>query len=163
MVDDEADATNDRGSPPALPTTWRPVRTRRVTLGFAVAVMACVVVVAAALPSAGGRPWPVLDRFGIVLIGALVAAVLLMLARPRLSADEDGLVVVNLLRSRRLQWAEVVAVSFREGDPWVMLDLADGSTLAVMGIQASGGLAARRAAGELRALVAARSSAREDD
>jgi hypothetical protein len=151
-------STHGHGAPPpsgdpALPVTWRPRRTRRVTLGAAAVVTACAVVVAAALPSGGGAPWGLADRVGVVLVGLLVAAVLVVLARPRVTADAGGLTVVNLVRARRLAYAEVVRVQLRDGDPWVMLDLADGGTLAAMGIQASEGVRAGEAADELRAVV----------
>jgi tRNA nucleotidyltransferase/poly(A) polymerase len=54
--------------------------------------------------------------------------------------------------SKRLAWAEVVQVNLRSGDPWVSLDLADGTTLAVMGIQP--GIARERAVADARALRA---------
>lgn len=148
---------------PALPVTWRPVRTRRVATTVAVAVLVSAVALAVALPHGGGRPWGLADRLAIVLIGGLVVAVLLMMARPRIVADEHGLTVVNLVNSRRLAWAEVVSVRLADGDPWLVLDLADGDTMVGMGIQASGGEPARRAARELAALVAQRSVAEPGD
>lgn len=148
---------------PPLPVTWRPRRTRRVAHAISLLVALVVVTIAFALPSTGAVPWTLLDRLGIVLVGAVVCGVLLMLARPRVTAEEGGLTVVNLVRRRRLEWAEVVSVEMAPGDPWVMLDLADGDRLAVMGIQGSGGAHARRAAAELRALVSERSIADQDD
>jgi hypothetical protein len=47
----------------------------------------------------------------------------------------------------------VIAVRLPPGAPWVTLDLADGNTVAVMGIQGSDGARARLAVRELRALV----------
>jgi hypothetical protein len=151
-------SAEDTGGPssagaPALPVTWRPRRTRRVTLGAALVVLAVAVVVAVALPAGGGAPWGVADRVGVVLVCALVAGVLAMLARPRVTADRAGLTVVNLVRVRRLAYAEVVRVQLRDGDPWVVLDLADGDTLAAMGIQASEGPRAVEEAARLRAVV----------
>jgi hypothetical protein len=119
--------------------------------------MAVVLTLAVLLPSGGGLPFPLADRIGIVLVGAAVAGVLVRQGLVRLTADERGLYVVNLFRRRRLEWDEVVSVSFRRGDPWLMLDLADGETLAVMGIQSADGPSARAAAVEVAALVAQRS------
>jgi hypothetical protein len=148
---------------PPLPITWRPHKARIVSLAVAAVVMTVVIVVAAILPSGGARPWPLLDRLGIVAIGALVAGFLWRQSAVHISADERGLHVVNLFRSRRLEWAEVVAVSLREGDPWLVLDLSDGETLPVMGIQGTDGQRARRAGSELRALVAARTRTERND
>jgi hypothetical protein len=140
---------------PELPKTWRPRKARIVAFGIAAVVMTVVVGLAFLLPSGGGRPFGVADRVGIVLIGVLVAAVLVRQGLVRLTADERGLHVVNLFRRRRLDWSEVAGVSFRSGDPWLMLELPDEERLAVMGIQAADGPAARAAAREVAALVAA--------
>jgi len=75
------------------------------------------------------------------------------LSRPRVLADASGLTVVNMVKTRRLEWAEVVAVRMASGDPWVLLDVSDGTTLPAMGIQSADGERARQAARELRALV----------
>ena len=47
--------------------------------------------------------------------------------------------VVNGYRRREYEWAEIVAVHLPPGAPWVTLDLADGDTAPVMGIQGSDG------------------------
>lgn len=69
--------------------------------------------------------------------------------------DEQGLFVRNLIYSRRLEWAQIVLVRFGEGRPWAQLDLADGDSLAVMGIQRADGDLATREAARLAALVQA--------
>ncbi|MEZ0090079.1 PH domain-containing protein [Streptacidiphilus sp. EB129] len=136
--------------PPRLPTTWRPVLTRVVLLGLAVLSL-CFFSAIAAL---GPDDWQRHDRIGIAVSGLLFALVLLVLARPSARADRDGLTVVNFVRRRRLEWAEILGVNLRRGDPWVVLDLADGDTLAVVAIQPGSGLRqAVRAARELRACV----------
>ncbi|MFD0346499.1 PH domain-containing protein [Kitasatospora aburaviensis] len=66
---------------------------------------------------------------------------------------------MNFVRSRRLAWAEIVRVNFRQGDPWATLDLADGTSLAAVGIQSGVGKAqaiadARRCATWSRATAA---------
>jgi hypothetical protein len=70
-------------------------------------------------------------------------------ARP----SPQGLVVRNVVRSRRLEWAEILAVRFGVNDPWVRLDLADGGTIAVMGIQRADGEHGMAEARRLVALV----------
>ncbi|MGH3328447.1 MAG: PH domain-containing protein [Streptomycetales bacterium] len=138
---------------PVLPVTWRPRLARMVAYGVAVAVLATMVIIAILLPRTGSTAFGVADRVAFVGVGGLVAGFLHILARPRLVADEYGLTVVNLFRSRRLSWPEVVNVNMRTGDPWVLLDLDDGGTLAVMAIQSSDGARARRWVAQLRALV----------
>ncbi|RKE17866.1 PH domain-containing protein [Streptomyces sp. TLI_171] len=118
-----------------LPVTWAPRRNRVVLLILCAVLVVLFAVLAVALPD----NWQFNDRVMMVGSGLLFAAVGLMLARPKVTADADGLTVVNFVRSRRLAWAEVVRVNFRAGDPWVMLDLADGTALAAVGIQPAGG------------------------
>ncbi|MCZ7413244.1 MULTISPECIES: PH domain-containing protein [unclassified Streptomyces] len=115
---------------PPLPVTFRPTRTRVVLIGVGVATLATLTVVAVLLESLTAA-----ERVSFVLTGALLLAVLALLARPHVTADADGVTVVNLTRSRRLEWAEILAVNLRSGDPWVSLDLADGTSLPAMGIQ----------------------------
>lgn len=148
---------------PELPVTWRPARTRLVAYGVAVVVVAVMVAIAVLLPRGGERGFGLADRLAFVVLGLAGAAFLHVLARPKLVADRDGLLVVNMFRSRRLSWAEVVHVNLRRGDPWVFLDLDDGETLPVMGIQASDGAGARRHAVALRALLAERSRTDRND
>ena len=142
------------GRLPALPVTWRPHRTRTIIYTVAAILAGSMTAIAATLPSDGGQPWPLPDRIAFACIGFAGAIVLMVLARPKAVANADGLTVVNMLRTHRLEWAQIVTVNLRSGDPWVLLDLDDGTTLSVMGIQPADGLtAARSAVAELRALV----------
>jgi hypothetical protein len=139
---------------PKLPVTWRPRRTRAIIHAVAAVLAVSMTAIAALLPSDGGQPWPLPDRIAFAGIGFAGAIVLMVLARPKAVGSADGLKVVNMLRTHRLEWAQIVAVNLRPGDPWVLLDLDDGTTLSVMGIQPADGLAAARTAvAELRALV----------
>lgn len=136
--------------PPRLPTVWRPVLTRVVLLGLAVLSLGFFCTIAVLGPD----DWRRHDRVGLGVCGLVFALVLAVLARPVAKADPQGLTVVNFVRSRRLDWAEILGVSLRRGDPWVLLDLSDGSTLAVVAIQPGSGLRqAVQAARELRACV----------
>jgi hypothetical protein len=144
--------------PTVLPVTWRPRRTRAVLLAASGMIIIAFTVLAMALPES----WKLNDRVMLVMLGLIFSGVVLMVARPRAVADEGGLLVVNLVRSRRLHWAEVLRVNLKQGDPWVTLDLADGTSLAVMGIQPSFGRdQAVRAALQLRDLAETRGAAPE--
>ncbi|MEV7777510.1 PH domain-containing protein [Kitasatospora sp. NPDC088351] len=133
-------------TPAAFPVTWAPRRTRAVLLPVCALLVVMFVAIAVALP----ENWQLNDRIMMVLSGVLFAGVGVMLARPRVSADADGVTVVNFVRSRRLAWAEIVRVNFRQGDPWATLDLADGTSLAAVGIQSGVGKA--QAIADARAL-----------
>lgn len=133
-----------------LPVTFRPVVTRVVLLTMAVALFVTLTTVAVLMPEDGAAPWSTGDRATVSVTAALIAAVLVLLARPKAVADAEGLTVVNLTVKRRLEWPQVVRVNLRAGDAWVHLDLADGTTLAVMGIQP--GIARQQALRDARRL-----------
>ncbi|MFF8879281.1 PH domain-containing protein [Streptomyces flaveolus] len=140
---------------PALPVTFRPGRTRAVLVGLAVATVVTVSAVGMLLNGLGPG-----ERLSFVLTALFLAGVLLLLSRPKVVADESGVTVVNLTAKRRLEWPEILRVNLRAGDPWVFLDLSDGTSLPVLGIQP--GIAKQRAIADaraLRALVEARSAA----
>ncbi|NEE38770.1 PH domain-containing protein, partial [Streptomyces sp. SID7982] len=75
------------------------------------------------------------ERASFVFVAALFFGVLALLSRPRVAADDTGVTVVNLTRTRRLAWEEILRVNLRSGDPWVFLDLSDGTSLPALGIQ----------------------------
>lgn len=140
---------------PALPVTFRPGSTRVVLLTAAVAIFVVITAVAMLLKQLSPG-----ERVSFVFTALLLDAVLLLLARPKVVVDEGGVTVVNLTNKRRLEWAEILQVTLRPGDPWVFLNLSDGTSLPALGIQP--GLAKQRAIADaraLRALVEARSGA----
>ncbi|MFD5736286.1 PH domain-containing protein [Streptomyces sioyaensis] len=130
---------------PSLPVTFRPTRTRAVLFTVGIAQLAALTAIALALPKLTGG-----ERLSFVLTGLLVLAVLLLLSRPKVVARQEGVTVVNLTTRRELAWAEVLRVNLRAGDPWVHLDLADGTSLPAMGIQP--GIAREQAVRDARAL-----------
>lgn len=142
---------------PALPVTFRPNRTRVVLL--TIGSLMFVVVSAVGLMLENLSPG---ERASFVFTGALLFGVLILLSRPKVVADENGVTVVNLTSKRRLEWAEIVKVNLRPGDAWVFLDLSDGTSLPALGIQP--GIAKEQAirdARALRALAEARGTHRD--
>jgi hypothetical protein len=93
------------------------------------------------------------DRIAVFVVALGVSWFLHQHASVRITATAEHLVVRNLFRTRTLDWGEVLAVRFNPGDPWTYHDLADGESLAAMGIQASDGPAALESARELARLV----------
>lgn len=124
-----------------------------VAYPIAGAVVVLLVVIARALPTEGRSSFATLDRVGLVLVGLAVAWFLHRLAAVRIVTDETGLTVHNILRRRQVEWTEVVSVRFGADDPWVYLDLSDGTSLPAMGIQSADGDRARAAAIDLATLV----------
>jgi hypothetical protein len=98
------------------------------------------------------------QRGTLVFFGLLFCVLMYALIRSRAVAYPDRLVVVNGYRRHEYAWPQIVAARLPPGAPWVTLDLADGETASVMGIQGSDGDRARAALRELKALVAAASA-----
>jgi len=118
---------------------FRPRRARQVIYPVAALVVAAMVGGAIVVPSTGPTPFALLDRIAVVALGLVIAAGLHRLAAVRVVAGPDGIEVVNIARRTRLAWAQVVTVRLSRDDPWVMLDLSDGESLAAMGIQQADG------------------------
>jgi len=134
----------------------RPVRARRVAFAVAAVVVVLFVVLAALLgrTSSEGVEFGPGDQAAMVLLGLLVAGGVLLLARPFVVADLDGVWVRNIFTTKDVPWEVVRAVSFRDGTPWAMLDLADDDQIAVLAVQAADGARAVAAVRALRALHA---------
>ncbi|WP_128427654.1 PH domain-containing protein [Streptomyces cyaneus] len=132
---------------PTLPVTFRPGRTRAVLLTAGTAIFVVITAVALLLEKLGPG-----ERLSFILTGALMFGVLAMLARVKVVADDSGVTVVNIASRRRLEWAEILQVNLRPGDPWVFLNLSDGTSLPALGIQP--GIAKQRAIADARALRA---------
>ncbi|TPQ16014.1 PH domain-containing protein [Streptomyces sporangiiformans] len=143
---------------PVLPVTFRPGRTRAVLLTAGATIFVVITTVALLLEKLGPG-----ERVSFVFTAALIFGVLAMLSRPKVVADESGVTVVNITGRRRLAWAEILRVNLRPGDPWVFLDLSDGTSLPALGIQP--GIAKQRAISDartLRALAEARGTGDPD-
>ncbi|MDC0769707.1 PH domain-containing protein [Streptomyces sp. HD] len=132
---------------PTLPVTFRPGRTRAVLLTAAAAIFVVITTVALMLEKLSPG-----ERLSFVFTAALMSGVLAMLARVKVVADESGVTVVNIATRRRLDWAEILQVNLRPGDPWVFLNLSDGTSLPALGIQP--GIAKQHAIADARALRA---------
>lgn len=135
------------GRLPALPVTFRPARTRVVLLTAGTALFAVITLIALLLKQLSPG-----ERISFIFTAALLAGVLFLLARPKVVADEEGVTVVNIVGRRRLEWAQILRVNLRPGDPWVFLDLSDGTSMPALGIQP--GIAKARAVADARALRA---------
>ncbi|MFJ4788134.1 PH domain-containing protein [Streptomyces sp. NPDC088794] len=132
---------------PVLPVTFRPGRTRAVLLVAGAVIFVVITTVAMLLEQLGPG-----ERLSFIVTAALLFGVLAMLARVKVVADEAGVTVVNIASRRRLAWAEILQVNLRPGDPWVFLNLSDGTSLPALGIQP--GIAKQHAIADARALRA---------
>lgn len=132
---------------------FRPRRGPLVARLCAAAVVIVLSGVAWFAPWGGEVGWTVVDRVLLVLFSLLVGAGLWRFSVIRAVPTRDGLTIVNLVRTRTVEWAEILRVSFSGGSPWVLLELSDTDEVAVMGIQRADGAFARAEAARLAALV----------
>lgn len=138
---------------------FRPRAARVVSLVLAAALAVGSVALVASLWDFFGT----LNGLGVLVVGLAMAWFCWREASVRADVDARGITVRNLMITRRLEWAEVVAVRFGQGRPWVQLDLSDGDVLAVMGVQQSDGQRAVAESRRLAALVAIHSRTARDD
>jgi hypothetical protein len=133
-----------------------PVRLRRVAIGIAVVVVVLFSVIAALLgrTSSEGVVFGPGDQVAMVVLGLLIASGALLLARPSVVADLDGLRVQNIVTAKQVPWELVREVSFPDGSPWAVLELADDDRISVLAVQASDGPRAVAAVRGLRTLLA---------
>lgn len=141
-------------SEPALPHTWRPFGVRMALLVFGSMLLFVCAFAWFGFDAETRARFTPFQRGTLVFIGLLFFSVGYGMARSRVEARTDRLVVVNGYRRHDYEWAEVLAAHLPPGAPWVVLDLADGTSQPAMGIQGSDGGRAKRAVAELRLLLA---------
>ena len=98
-------------------------------------------------------------RIALLVVGVLVFFFCHLEASVKVTARAVQLEVRNLMRTRTLEWPEVLGISFPMGDPWAHLDLADGHTHPLNAIQRYDGKRAIAAAHQLQALIRERGEA----
>jgi PH (Pleckstrin Homology) domain-containing protein len=132
---------------------FRQRRARVVVYPLAALLFVSLTVIALALPTDGPHPWGAGSRIAMVLFALAAVYFLHRLASVRVVTDDAGVTVVNVVRSRRLEWAEIVGVRLSRDDPWLLLDLSDGDALPAMGVARSEGEQAQQQAREFARLV----------
>ncbi|MCK9793567.1 PH domain-containing protein [Isoptericola sp. 4D.3] len=116
-------------------------------------VLAAVGSLVVGLTASGPLGAAAVNRVSFVVFALGVTWLLWRLGGVHAVPSPERLRVRNLVQSRDLDWAEIVEVRLGPDDPWVRLDLADGGTLAVMGIQRADGERGMAEARRLRSLV----------
>lgn len=119
------------------------IRPRKVLIAAwvgAVVIVALFTVIALVLRSSQtGVYFRLADQVSLVLMGLFIAGGVLLLARPRVRADANGIEVRNILMTRTLSWDLVERVAFPDSASWARLDLPDDEYLPVLAIQATDG------------------------
>ena len=152
-----------RSVPGSLPRTWRPFGARLVGTLLGALLLALVVGVWIAWGADVRARFTLGQRATLVGIGVMGFVAWYAIVRSRVTADEHGVTVVNGYRRRVFEWSQIVAINLRRGAPWAGLDLSDGTSISMLGIQGSDGDRAVRAVRELRELVATQTPESPDD
>ena len=146
--------------PEPLPVTFRPFGVRIAVLVLGVLLVAVCAVIWLAFPQHVRDQFTFLQRLTLIAFGLAAATGGYALARSRVEARAEGLVAVNGYRSHTYSWDQVAGVTLRAGGPWAILELADGSTAAAMGIQGSDGARAVAQVKHLREIMRSRHGGR---
>ncbi len=119
----------------ATAAVFRPVRGRVVPIVIGVVTLVGAIALAVVLP----EQYAAMDRITCAGIGVAVAVFMSRYATIHARPTAEGLRVRNLGAGVLVPWEEITAVRFSQGMPWVRLDLADGTDVAVMAIQRADG------------------------
>lgn len=141
---------------PVEPVVVRPLKVSIFAWVGAVALVVSLTSIALVLRNTDtGVIFRVADQVALILIGAFIAGGILLMARPRIRADVNGIQVRNVLVTRYFGWEEVVRIAFPDSASWARLDLPDHEYIPLMAVQAVDGTRAVQAMRRLRALHAA--------
>ena len=150
--------------PAPRPVSAVPRRLRLICALAAAAIVLVMSVVAVLLKSSttGVVAFRTADQVAMVVLGLAMAGGVLLLGRPRVDADLDGIRVRNVLGRYELPWTLVRAVRFDRHSPWASLLLANGDELSLLAVQAADKGRAVDTVEGLRALLAAAVPAGDD-
>ena len=112
----------------------RPRRTAFLAYAVAFVISAAGIIVGVLSKVAGtGAYYRPADQVALTGLALVIAAAVLLLARPRLRVGPAGIAVRNLLGERLIPWNEVVDVSFPKR--WARVDIAHYEYVPVLAIQ----------------------------
>lgn len=114
--------------------TYRPKKVRLVCAVAAISIVVLFSVIGMLLTNANFQPG---DKYAMIGLGALFGAGVMLIARPSVTADAEGIKVQNIISGYRLPWAAIEKVSFDRGRPWVSLELINDDTVSVLAVQAT--------------------------
>ncbi len=135
--------------------TIRPRKIRIIAWSLAVLVVVAMVMVGVLLKQSNTAAvtFRTSDQLAMIGLGLILAGAILVLTRPYVRADADGVVVRNLGGVTRVPWQVVKAVRFTDANPWATLELQDDDALTLLAIQAVDGAAAAEATENLRRML----------
>ncbi|SDC90120.1 PH domain-containing protein [Rhodococcus tukisamuensis] len=116
----------------------RSKKTARFAVGIAAVFVLVFVVLAVLLRgSQTGVYFRFVDQLSMAGIGVALAGGTLILTRPRLRVNAEGVGVRNAITERFVEWDLVQGLSFPDGAAWARIDLPDDEYIPVLAIQAN--------------------------
>jgi Bacterial PH domain len=103
------------------------------------------------------------DQAAMIGLGVLIGLGILAFTRPRVTADDDGIKIRNVVGGYDLPWSVVRAVRFDRKSPWATLELYDDDQVSLHALQAADKEYAIEGVRTLRALHSARLSSLRSD
>jgi len=140
--------------PPGPVRVYRPLGARVVSATSGGVLVVLVGFLWLALPERVRAQFGTFQRLTLVGFLIVVIVVLYGIFRTRVTASERGISVTNGYRRHDFDWAEVVRIALSGDRPWALVDLTDGTTVALMALQTADGRRAARSTRELSAMVA---------
>lgn len=135
----------------------RPRKVRRVAIPIAILLVVVFALVGTLLRNTPtGVVFNLSDQIAMGVLGLLLASGVMLLTRPRLRADADGLEVRNIIGTQRIPWQLVQGIAFPDGAPWARVELPEDEYVPIMAVQATDGdhaVTAMRRLRELRRTV----------
>jgi len=115
----------------------RPILMSRVGYGCAAFILVVFVVTAIVMPHANaGAHFGVKDQIGTAVLGVIIGGLFLMLTRPRLRADREGIRMRSFLGGwRTVPWDVVERVEFPAKVRFARIVLPADETLALYAVQ----------------------------
>ncbi|MCG7427354.1 PH domain-containing protein [Helcobacillus sp. ACRRO] len=129
---------------------FRPRIARIYALAIGSVMMLAMTVMAMILPY---PQFAISDRVGFLILGAIISWFCWRQASVCVKAEPDRVTVRNLFSTTRLEWAQIVDLTFMEGAPWATANLNTGDTLSLMAFQRTDGARGIAEAKEFQALL----------
>lgn len=122
--------------------SWQLIARPRKTARYAMIVAAVLVIIHLVLAvtlaqESTGVYFRPADQIAMAGIGIFLAALVLLLARPRLRVSSRGIAVRNVIAERIVDWDLAQGMSFPDGAAWARIELPDDEFIPVMAIQAN--------------------------
>lgn len=129
-----------------------PYLTKVMIVAMVIVVLGAAFMTVAVGMDENGAALSVADDLAFIGIGIIGLFLCLLIRRPRVRANEDGVEVRNFLGTRFYPWQIVYGLAFPKGDRWARLELPEFEFVSMLAFQAGDGEHVVRKVHEFREL-----------